>query len=419
MRPVPIRPGKLDIITAIVLPLLACDTDRPASSGTEEVGGVEVPVVESAEPAWGEGEGWTVAANPLVEIGAADGPAPYLFAAIRSPRLLPDGRIVVGDARANEIRFFDEDGRFIRAVGRSGQGPGEFEILGRLWLAPDSASLMVTVAVADRITRMDFAGNLLELIHIPNLLGGRAPNAIGQFGNGRFFGLQGSSPPRPRSGHGTTFRGSVRLVSWRGEGQDARAHAELASDHQWLRERQDGGTSYPVMPFAARGAYAVGAGRAYAGESAEPAIMELDPAGGVTRILHWGAEPREVTAGDRDWLVDDYVRDARDENDARQWRRDLAEIPFPDHMPYYEGLLVDASGNLWVQRYRTEADDGPVLWDVFAKEGRWLGPVEVPSGLRVEWISEDRMVGVHYDDLGVGRVRVYALEKEANGRRAP
>jgi len=42
-----------------------------------------------------------------------------------------NGRIYVSDVKANEVLVFDKDGRFVRKIGRTGQGPGEFNLVGR------------------------------------------------------------------------------------------------------------------------------------------------------------------------------------------------------------------------------------------------------------------------------------------------
>ena len=43
----------------------------------------------------------------------------------------PGGRIYVSDIKANEVLVFERDGRFIMKIGHTGQGPGEFNLVGR------------------------------------------------------------------------------------------------------------------------------------------------------------------------------------------------------------------------------------------------------------------------------------------------
>lgn len=70
---------------------------------------------------------WRLANVPAVQIGLADGNPAYLFQRVIHAHSLPDGRTVVLDAGAGEIRSFDREGRHIRSTSRPGPGPGELQ----------------------------------------------------------------------------------------------------------------------------------------------------------------------------------------------------------------------------------------------------------------------------------------------------
>lgn len=55
------------------------------------------------------------------------------FNGISSVTLLPDGRILVANADIPELALFDSAGAFLGAVGRRGQGPGEWAGTLALW----------------------------------------------------------------------------------------------------------------------------------------------------------------------------------------------------------------------------------------------------------------------------------------------
>jgi hypothetical protein len=88
-----------------------------------------VQIVESLAPLWVDGEAWSVASEPDLEIGLMEGPSEFLFQFIRGAILLPDDRIAVADLGSSEVRFFDRSGDFLSLVGGPGDGPGE---LGRI-----------------------------------------------------------------------------------------------------------------------------------------------------------------------------------------------------------------------------------------------------------------------------------------------
>jgi hypothetical protein len=75
---------------------------------------------------------WTVSDSPRIEIGIREGADEYqLHRAVGSVRL-DDDRIVVLNAGSQELRFYDTEGLFLKAVGRNGEGPGEFQDPGSL-----------------------------------------------------------------------------------------------------------------------------------------------------------------------------------------------------------------------------------------------------------------------------------------------
>jgi hypothetical protein len=54
----------------------------------------------------------------------------------------PDRTILIADCTAHEVRVFDERGRFVRKVGRVGEGPGEYGWLYSLYARGDSIVVM-------------------------------------------------------------------------------------------------------------------------------------------------------------------------------------------------------------------------------------------------------------------------------------
>ncbi|HUF49963.1 MAG TPA: 6-bladed beta-propeller [Longimicrobiales bacterium] len=80
-------------------------------------------VVRSTGPgAWG-------ATLRLVEdqrIGLLEGDEAYTFSYINNVVALDDGSIVVGESRPARLRLYGPNGRFVRNIGRIGDGPGEY-----------------------------------------------------------------------------------------------------------------------------------------------------------------------------------------------------------------------------------------------------------------------------------------------------
>ncbi|NIW83642.1 MAG: hypothetical protein GWN18_14025 [Thermoplasmata archaeon] len=105
---------------------------------------------------------------------------------------------------------------------------------------------------------------------------------------------------------------------------------------------------------------------------------------------------------------------ARDEERRRIYRTLYETMPFPEIMPAYEDLVVDAEGNVWVEAYRRPGDDQP-RWEVFDPRGAFLGTVLTPQRFRIFEIGSDYLLGRWADTMDVEHVRMYELRKGRRG----
>ena len=101
----------------------------------------------------------------------------------------------------------------------------------------------------------------------------------------------------------------------------------------------------------------------------------------------------------------------------------LERTVFTEWLPPFGRLLVDRSGNLWVQRFdyrsafftpgpaRTQTMPVPTRWDVLDFSGRWLCTVDLPERFTPVEIGTDYIAGVARDQDEIEQVRIYRLRK--------
>ena len=70
--------------------------------------------------------GATATLEPEVRIGVFEGEDHYMFGAIRSLAVAPDGSIYAMDTQVPALRKYAPDGTYIATFGREGEGPGEY-----------------------------------------------------------------------------------------------------------------------------------------------------------------------------------------------------------------------------------------------------------------------------------------------------
>lgn len=111
------------IFLVFFLMFLSCGRQQSEWKGTiEEVDGVTI-VKNPKEPIYGED---VFSLEEELSIGEAEGREEYMFSRIRSIAVDDTGRIYVLDWKEIHVKVFDQNGTFIRTIGKKGQGPGEF-----------------------------------------------------------------------------------------------------------------------------------------------------------------------------------------------------------------------------------------------------------------------------------------------------
>ena len=112
----------IGILILIVGFSISCSQQKTAWQGTsEEVEGVSV-VKNPKEPLYGED---AFVLEEELTIGEAEGREEYMFHYIINLAVSDKGEIYVLDNKAQHVKVFDQDGQYLRTIGRPGEGPGE------------------------------------------------------------------------------------------------------------------------------------------------------------------------------------------------------------------------------------------------------------------------------------------------------
>jgi hypothetical protein len=316
---------------------------------------------------------------------------------------LPDGNIVVADA-GNELRFYAPTGRFLHAVGRGGEGPGEFRTISLL-RRYRADSLIIWDIGLRRLTILSQSGLLGRIVAGPRVE--RFYYFADAFSDGSLLGmmdppfsLEAARPGLLRTPV-TYFRfdpasGDVALL---GAFREAESYVSM-----------EGGKRILGMPLGFRAAKATVGTRWYYGWPEEYEIQVHDMRGGLLSILRLTQPPVRLT----DELIGSYIERqtsrVTDDNARRVIERRFREVPFHANLPAFGPILSDADGNLWVAEYAFPGDV-PRKWVVIDPTGRIVAHVTTPPGLSVEQIGSDYILGITEDSLGVERVELFPLTK--------
>ena len=399
----------------VIAVLTICAAARPLSpqqsvSITDSAG---VSIVESSAPAWSAGTGWRVGTEPMLTIGDESGDPDYMFEGVSHALRLDDGTIVVVDRRASEIRLFDPAGVFIRSLGGSGEGPGEFRFLQEVWARGDT--ILASDNMQSRISVFELGGDVLETIRVEAAPGMGSRTAETQFADGTVLVLNAPSGG-VRFGTGDVIAGAVWTASrYSRSGRFMDEITTLQESSRW-EHGIEGLSPGLYMPFSlGLPAYAASEDYVYAGGGIEPSIGRWNNDGGLSAVIRWAIPERRVSDGDKRRFRQANSNAPRYYEPAA-WARYLREIPFPERMPLYRRLLVDTQQNLWAERFRPPWEEGS-SWYVFDEQGAWLGEVDTPPGLYVFEIGTDYLLGRYRDELDVQSVVMMPLDRSVEPPR--
>jgi hypothetical protein len=388
--------------------LAACGGDAPSAAGPAVHDSAGVRIVENAGPAWPRGQAWRVDDEPLAAVGVADGDPRYQFGSVGDALRLSDGTLVVADAQAGELRVFDARGRWLRTLGRKGGGPGEFNAVWSLFLlAGDTVAAYDPMAA--RLTVFAPAGVLARTVALKPLEGGLSPRPVAVGSDGSMLVVPGFNPVFASSPEPS--RDSIPLARYTAAGEPAAALGRIAGMESVTIVGGSGNDRVATrgnVPFGGNTFVAAHGPRLLIADNARYELAEHAADGRLVRLVRRRVDPEPVTEADRAA----WAERARARSDARFRQvneRLIAATPFPEHKAAFADVRLDAAAHAWVQR--NGAGDGPTPWDVFDPEGRFLGTVQTPAGLRVTQVGADFVVGVASDALDVPQVRVHRIHK--------
>jgi hypothetical protein len=370
------------------------------------------PVTQNQRSAWARGQEWRVAAQPYVDIGKAEGEPEYELSAVMGVTRLSDGRIVIGNMQSGELRIYDARGKFLKAAGRKGRGPGEFsQIMGMHWLRGDSIAVIDGMAV-------------LEIF---------SPDGT--------WSRSGPTSPTPSMTlQGVFADGSVVAADWP---QRRRGNTERYTDSTNVEIVRPDGSRLRLGRFAAsvfvpgdisnlrwgpRFGIGVGPATLYIGFSDKWELRQFNTQGQPIRTIRRNWTPAPITEEDTRVYNERYINAPGEgggqiSEQFKQRRRQQVETSESAKvLPAFSHLLVDRVGNLWVRepipprhepmnsRFH-ETGDFEQHWSVIDPQGRWLGQVSTPRNFQVMEIGNDYIAGLFRDELDVEHVRLYRLEK--------
>lgn len=340
-----------------------------------------------------------LAAKPRFNIGSAVGADPSLLDGVTGVVRTASRSVAIGDGGNNRVSFFDDQGRFVRSVGRAGDGPGEFRQ--QRWMGQCADG---TIAVQDgahgNLTMLTPSGEFRRTVPLPP--DANFDQVLWCSAAGTLFVLVN----QPRDDVARGSEPAVPTVLIRVAANRTDTISRPGARDFYIGRGVSAGTN---MPLGHDVLAAAGRTRIFVCTNHEGMCTVLDTTGVTvgTFVLDYPVRPVDA-AGWQAALRDHYLLEP-----SRRVRKTgdklLAEIKPRTTFPRIDQVFADRTDRLWV---RTLDNFGTpwATWVILSPDGKAVAMVAMPRRLTPRDAGPDYLVGSSRDGDDVEHVAYYPLK---------
>jgi hypothetical protein len=347
-----------------------------------------------------------------LEIGEVEGAAERTFSGIADLAVSDDGSILVSDAVAREVRVYDAAGSYLGAIGRAGEGPGEFAMAPTI-AGSSGDTVWAFDARANRVTSFTRTGDVLEVLTLPTDEVGRTASAM-RLADGTYLSLSRWVDPASRTVFHDARAELDSIVIERLDPAGALLDTiGVMADRTRARMIMDAGggairTVEAPTPYSARAVVVTDGATVVLGrsDSFELEVLRTDAAADV--LLRVRGVDHPATADDIRAHQEARLLEEMGDREIDPMTRRLSLDFLPERLPTLGNVIVADGGDVWVSLAAYDLSGG-LDWLVFTPDGELRGRVRTPPHLQVRAVGRDYVLGFALDELDVPYVRRYRL----------
>lgn len=288
-------------------------------------------------------------------VGGGDSPDES-FVEISALDVLKDGTVYVLDMKDSRVKVFDAKGKFLRAFGKAGQGPGELNQPVGIIITPEN-EVLVEDALNQRLAVFALDGTFSRQISTAKALG--------------LSGIQMDS------------RGLIVARSM-GMGEAGKMSMDVKTYDKELNPKVKlTSFEFPISPQAKINPFSAmnllyaldGQGFLYFGSQRGYEIKVLSLEGKLLKTIGREYDPVAITKEDKDEMLG-LIPNVSGVN-----VKDM--IQFPEEFPPFGNFVLADEGRLLVRTYEKGRAKKEYYWDVFDAEGRYIAKVPIVHEIRL------------------------------------
>ena len=360
-----------------IILIISCKKPVTEWKGTVEIKDSATIIKNPKDPMYGE---------PVLEltedlvIKGSEEKDEQMFQSIHTLDVDEEGQFFIVDEQAANIKVFDQNGGFVKTIGRKGQGPGEFGMPISLFLTRQE-QIIVNDMGQRKILYFDKNGNYLKEFSIADKFLFFGPMVTSKGDLIVTYTIPQEIPVTVLQKLNPEFEPTLTITS-------------LSLD-----------TPPVINIFVARSLTSLRWTVTYNDEiiwadikNPEYELHFHDEDGKSIKIITKHYDPLPITTGDRERLMDETFGN----NPTDQW-----DVRFPDNFPPFSGFSFDDLGHLFVKRYEKEKNEAGDLYDLFDSEGKHISQMRFKMNPMI-W-KKGHMYTIEDDAQGFKVVKRYKV----------
>lgn len=298
-------------------------------------------------------------------------PADLFLEGSGSIAVAPDGSVFVSNSMRHMVYKFDAAGKFVRAFGRRGKGPGDLTHPGRLSILDEKYLVVGEYATNQRISLFDLDGKFVKVVGTGRFTS--HPVAL-KDGKIAYISLRGRIDQKEMVSLGEVF-----ILDWKSGVQKSVVRHEIRNPI----ERMPGGG----IVLAAAGAVVLARtqnGGLVVGTTQSPRLDIFSVDGSKLRTIDTGWKAIPVTAEYRNRYKILQRRRAEAEGEKPQTKDPL----LPEILEILEDVWTDSEGNILVCKKTDCLEDCPLVVRAYSPGGDFLCDFTLDPGpfiLSADW----------------------------------
>ena len=312
-------------------------------------------------------------------VGGAGATGGSMFSYLIDIAVDQNGNIFALDLRDCCIKVFDRSAKYLRTIGRRGQGPGELGGPFSMTLLPAKSEILVRDVGGRRVTVFRPDGAFVRQIPIRGMVGEIKADLNGDFYISETIFGQGTSQDILKKMSSDLSQVLAEIVKHPAD----ESHNPFKSRDRWILDEK-GGLIY--------------------GDAKSYEFRYFDPEGKPVRRVLRDYELLKVTKEDIDEFGNRPVPSGF-----------TPSYEYSTHHAAYRSFFADDHGHLFVQTWERTADNRQDIHDIFDADGRYIGRVALNRHAdlinpKPRFIRAGKLYTIEPDKDGYEVVKRYSVE---------